>query len=94
MWLITTFIAAVIVTICWIVAPRRYRLDILGLMLWGATIMILVDHVFGHEGEFFKMETEGMISNGILLGLVMLVPVFVVWAAYLFFSRKSNESKF
>ncbi|MEM1689856.1 MAG: hypothetical protein QXX33_03295 [Candidatus Hadarchaeales archaeon] len=92
MWLVTTFVAAIIVTILWLFAPKRYRLDILGLMLWGATIMILVDHVLGYEGgEFFEMETEGMISNGILLGLVMLLPVFLVWMAYLLFLQKKQR---
>jgi len=92
LWLVTTFVAAIIVTILWLFAPKRYRLDILGLMLWGATIMILVDHVLGYEGgEFFEMETEGMISNGILLGLVMLLPVFLVWMAYLLFLQKKQR---
>lgn len=54
--------------------------------------MILVDHVLGYEGgEFFEMETEGMISNGILLGLVMLLPVFLVWMAYLLFLQKKQR---
>ena len=45
MWLITTLIAAIVVTAIWYVKPKIYKLDILSLMLWGTSIMILVDHI-------------------------------------------------
>ncbi len=84
MWLLTTCVAALFFTGLWLFAPRKYRLDILCLMLWGATVMIFVDHVLGDEGgEFFEMTTDGMISNGIVLGIVMLIPIFLVWEIYL-----------
>lgn len=94
MWLITTLLAAIIVTILWFSAPKKYKLDLLSLMLWGATIMILVDHVLGYTGgEFFVMETEGIITNGFLLGVVMLIPVFVVWGIILLISRRNIQKK-
>jgi len=89
-WLVTTLLAALIVIIVWKFAPnlRRYRTDILGLMLWGATVMILIDHILGYEGgEFLEATTNGMITNGALLGVVMLVPVFIVWGAILMVDR-------
>ena len=80
MWLITTLIAAICATILWYVTPKLYKLDLLSLMLWGAAFMILVDHVVGYEGgSFFEMETEGLINSSLLLGFVMLLPVFIVW---------------
>lgn len=80
MWLITSLIAAVAVTAIWIIAPKKYQLDFLALMLWGLSIMVFVDHIIGYEGgAFVEMETDGLISNGIVLGIVMLIPIFIIW---------------
>lgn len=88
MWLVTTLAAATAATLIWRLCPPRlrqeYRLSCLGLMLWGAASMMLVDHVLGYEGgEFLELTTSGLIENGVALGLVMLVPVFCVWGAML-----------
>lgn len=88
MWLITTLIAAIAVTAIWYVKPKIYKLDILSLMLWGTSIMILVDHILGYEGgEFIELETDGLITNGTLLGIVMLIPIFVIWEIILIVSK-------
>ena len=80
MWLITTLIVAIIVTAAWYVAPRRYKLNFLSLMLWGSSLMILVDHIIGYEGgAFLELETEGLITNGTLLGIAMLIPILIFW---------------
>jgi hypothetical protein len=80
MWLITTFIAALTATLLWFLLKKKYQLGLLSLMLWGATIMILVDHLLGYKGgKFLETETDGIIKNGILLGIVMLLPIFFVW---------------
>jgi hypothetical protein len=92
MWLITTFVAAVIVTAIWAYAPKKYKIDTLALMLWGLGIMILIDHIMGYEGgEFLEMETDGLIHNGTLLGIAMLIPVFILWEIQLVTSKlKTN----
>lgn len=62
--------------------PKAYRLDWLCLMLWGLAIMVLVDHSIGfmmEGGEFIEVTTEGLIGNGALLGLAMLMPILVAW---------------
>jgi len=93
MWLITTLIAAIVVTAIWYVKPKIYKLDILSLMLWGTSIMILVDHILGYEGgEFIELETEGMITSGTLLGIVMLIPIFVLWEILLITSKPKVKS--
>jgi hypothetical protein len=80
MWLITSFIAAIVVTAIWIFAPKKYQLGFLGLMLWGLAIMVLVDHVMGYQGgSFIEMETDGLITNGTVLGITMLLPIFIIW---------------
>jgi len=88
MWLVTTLIAAMAVTAIWYVKPKIYKLDILSLMLWGTSIMILVDHILGYEGgEFIELQTDGLITNGTLLGIVMLIPIFVLWEVLLITSK-------
>ena len=88
MWLITSFIAALAVTAVWIFTPKKYQLDFLGLMLWGLTIMALVDHIMGYEGgAFIQMETNGLITNGTVLGIAMLLPIFVIWEISLIHSK-------
>jgi len=92
MWLFTTLIAAVGVTILWYMAPRMYKLDLLSLMLWGATFMILVDHILNYDGEsFVEMETGGFINNSILLGIVMLIPVFSIWIIILLIKKPKQN---
>jgi hypothetical protein len=87
-WLITTLIAAIAVTAIWYVKPKIYRLDVLSLMLWGTSIMILVDHVLGFEGgEFIELETDGLITNGAVLGIVMLIPILIIWEVILITSK-------
>jgi hypothetical protein len=80
MWLITSFIAALAVTAIWIYAAKKYQLGFLGLMLWGLTIMVLVDHIMGYTGgPFIEMETDGLITNATVLGITMLIPIFLIW---------------
>ena len=92
MWLITSFIAAIAVTAVWIFAPKKYQLSFLSLMLWGLAIMVLVDHIMGYEGgPFVEMETGGLIPNGIVLGIVMLIPIFIVWEISLIHSKVKGK---
>ena len=80
MWLLTTLTVALVATVCWYKFKGKYRLGFLSLMLWGATIMILVDHILGYEGgRFLELETEGLIGNGTMLGIWMLLPIVVIW---------------
>jgi len=92
MWLVTTILAAIAVTAVWYVKPKVYKLDILSLMLWGTSVMILVDHVLGYEGgEFLELQTDGLITNGTLLGIVMLIPIFVIWEILLITSEQKAK---
>ena len=80
MWLVTTSVAALGATVLNFVLPKKYKLGFLALMLWGATIMILIDHILGYEGgPFLEKVTEGMIKSGTILGIVMLIPVLGIW---------------
>ncbi|MEM2878655.1 MAG: hypothetical protein QXG10_03820 [Candidatus Hadarchaeales archaeon] len=92
MWLVTTLVAAAAATVAWGLSSsgfrRSWRLSTLALMLWGATVMIFIDHILGYGGgEFLEFTTEGSINSGALLGAVMLVPVFAVWGALVLIAR-------
>lgn len=94
MWLITTFVAALTATLLWFLLRKKYKLDFLSLMLWGATIMILVDHLLGYKGgNFLETETFGMIKSGTMLGVVMLIPVFIIWLIVLFMPKFKSHFK-
>ncbi len=80
MWLVTTSVVAAGATLGKFVLSRDYKLGFLALMLWGAAAMILIDHILGYEGgAFLERTTGGMIKNGTMLGIAMLVPVFITW---------------
>jgi hypothetical protein len=80
MWLILTALAAVITTVIWYAkSPNdKYKLGVLSLMFWGATIMWVVDHImaFASEGgEFFELSTDAT-----MLGFAVIVLALVAWA--------------
>lgn len=80
MWLVVSLVAATSITALSFTTPKKYNLGFLSLMLWGLSIMVLIDHVLGYEGGgFLEMETDGLITNGVVLGIVMLIPLFIIW---------------
>jgi len=94
MWLITTLVAAIIATLLWSLLDKKYKLGFLSLMLWGAAVMILADLILGYEGgQFLEMEITGIIRNRILLGILMLIPVLIIWLAAFFISKQKNRQK-
>jgi len=92
MWLLTTFLTALIVTLLYLFLKKKYQLGFLSLLLWGATIMILVDHFLNYEGgQFLETETDGLIQGSSLLGLVMLIPVFLIWGIALILEKRKSK---
>jgi hypothetical protein len=93
MWLIMTALAAVISTIIWYAKSPddKYKLGVLSLMFWGATIMWLVDHImaFASEGgEFFEINTDAT-----MLGVAVIVLALMVWAIVLVVSDPKGVLK-
>ncbi|MHA1409139.1 MAG: hypothetical protein ACTSQY_02250 [Candidatus Odinarchaeia archaeon] len=79
MWLIIVALAAAVSTAIWYTQAGndKYMLNILSLIFWGTTIMVLVDHVLGflmEGGEFIEMTAEAG-----MLGAVLVVVALVVW---------------
>lgn len=94
MWLITTLLAAVTATALSLRSEPRYQLKILSLMLWGASVMIFVDHVLGFDGgDFIHITTEGMITNSTLLGIAMLIPILIIWTIYVIVMDKRTGDR-
>jgi hypothetical protein len=79
MWLILTVLAAIITTVIWYVnAPEdKYKIGLLSLAFWGATIMWLVDHVMAYVtegGEFFELNQDAT-----MLGISVIIFALMVW---------------
>jgi hypothetical protein len=85
---------AILITALWYITPKGYKLEYLSLMFWGASIMIFVDHVLGYEGgEFLEMTTDGLIPNGTLLGITMMIPAFIIWEIALLLEDPKGKFK-
>lgn len=83
MYLILTAAAAVISTIVWYakLPDSRYKLGMLSLMYWGATLMWTVDHIMAflqEGGPFFEIS-----ANATLLGIVVVLAGLIIWIAAL-----------
>ncbi|MCF3653819.1 MAG: hypothetical protein L2C94_006660 [Aigarchaeota archaeon] len=79
MWLLILAFAATIITPLWYLMADndRYMLRLLCLILWGATIMALIDRVVGYMmegGEFIELTPEAA-----ALGLTMLLAALIIW---------------
>jgi hypothetical protein len=79
MWLVILAFSATVTTAMWYSKAEddKYMLRFLSLILWGASIMVFVDHVMGYMmegGEFFEMTTEATV-----LGITLLTAGLMVW---------------
>lgn len=99
MWLITSAIAAVISTALWYFKDDgRYKLHILSLIFWGATIMIFVDHAMGYyndviltgseEGPFVEVSWQAF-----MLGIFLICIAIGIWEAYLIYKNPKKLRK-
>ncbi|MFH1440007.1 MAG: hypothetical protein ABIG89_05545 [Candidatus Woesearchaeota archaeon] len=84
MWLIITLISTIIVSTIYLLLKdyrKRLRLGFLALMLWGTFLMVLVDHIIAFIGgePFIEVITDGLIKNGTILGIIMIVPILIIW---------------
>jgi len=93
MWLIITAVAAIIATIIWYIKSPgdNYKLGILSLFFWGATIMWLVDHIIAYAtegGEFFEINMDAA-----MLGVSVIILAMVVWLIVLLVSDPKGVLK-
>jgi hypothetical protein len=93
MWLITTFLAALISSLFWYLKRPgdKYKLGTLSLFFWGATVMWLVDHIMAYikeGGAFFEISRDGT-----YLGISVIILGVLVWLLILLFSRPGGVFK-
>jgi hypothetical protein len=93
MWFILTALAAIITTVIWYVkSPEdKYKLGLLSLFFWGATIMWFVDHVMAYvtEGaEFFEINLDAT-----MLGVSVIIVALLVWLIVLLVSDPKGVLK-
>ena len=86
MTLLLTVFAAVIFTVLWYRRKNDgMRLGVLCFMLWGASLMWLVDAVFEYaelKEAYFTPEITDM-ANDAFLGLSVIALALVIWLAIL-----------
>ena len=93
MWLLMTALAAVITTAIWYAnAPEdKYKVGMLSLFFWGATLMWLMDHVMAYlmeGGEFFEINMDAT-----MLGLSVIILALIVWVLVLVISDPKGALK-
>lgn len=79
MWLIILIFSAIISTALWysMAEDDRYMLKFLSLILWGAVVMVFVDHLLGYlmeSGEFIELTFDAA-----ALGFTMLTAALSIW---------------
>ncbi len=82
MWLLILLAASVASTVTYI--SKRDNSRVLVLILWGATLMVLVDKLYSYteSGSFIEVSEESA-----YLGLAMLALTLVLWALALYLRR-------
>ncbi len=93
LWFIMAALAAVITTAIWYIKypEDKYKLGLLSLIFWGATIMWLVDHVAAYlteGGEFFETSPDTA-----LLGISTIVLALLIWMIVLLVSNSKGALK-
>lgn len=83
MWLLILSFSAAIATILWysMAEDDKYMLKLLSLILWGASIMIFVDHTMGYlmeGGEFIEITADATV-----LGISLLIVALIIWEVVL-----------
>lgn len=94
MTLLTALFAAIISTIVWYFNDRRsaYKLGLLALMFWGASLMWLVDAIVEYMelgAAYFTPKPEEML-NDLFLGLSVVSLGLVIWLVRLLASDPKN----
>ena len=88
MTLLITVFAAIISTIVWYMADRKYCLGKLVLMYWGAALMWSVDAVYEYAelgAEYFTPAAEDMLNDA-FLGAAVVALGLIIWLGILLVS--------
>jgi hypothetical protein len=94
MWLILTALAAIVTTVIWYARSPgdKFKLGLLSLFFWGATLMWLADHVVAYlmeGGEFFEINLDAT-----LLGIFVIIVALLVWLIALLINDPKGVIKY
>lgn len=88
---------AIVTTVLGKKIDSKYHIEWLNFMLWGGTIMLMVEHVISGEIVFHPpflsalenpADTAFMIHEIITIGIPMTVTIVAVWIAMVFTSNR------
>lgn len=84
MWLLILAYSAAITTVLWYSRAENdvYGFKYLASILWGATIMVFIDHLYSYlteGGEFMEVSVDSAV-----LGFSMLLIAILLWIAIIF----------
>lgn len=87
MTLLITIFAAIIATVVWYSNEKRdtYKLGLLSLIYWGASLMWLMDFVFEYaelKTEYFSQSFADILNDS-LLGVTVVAIGLIAWIAVL-----------
>lgn len=89
--------AAIITTAVRKKIPAKYYLDWLLLMLWGGTMMLIVDHVLNGEiAPYFPFFSAGyriILKEILRVGILMTVVIFYLWGIMVYFTILAEKRK-
>jgi len=97
--LIAPATAAIVTTVIKKRVPEKYHLDWLLLMLWGGTVMLIVDHVLNGEivwyYPFFTAGFDAIYREVIAVGIPMTLAIFGIWGVMIFIynTNKTGHKK-
>ena len=91
MYLVYTFVAAIVTTIIWlrISAMRELRLGTLCLIYWGASIMWIVDFVIACIRDGICTFETG--ADAALLGGITILLGVAIWGSSLLFNKTRRK---
>jgi hypothetical protein len=89
--------AAIITTSLRKKIPAKYHMEWLIMLLWGGTIMLIVDHIISGElvayPPFLTANPSKMIPEILTTGVIMTVSVICIWLVMLFINKKVKVQK-
>lgn len=75
--------------------PERLHIDWLNLMLWGGTVMFIVEHIIHKElvlyPPFFTKGGDEIFYEIVQIGVPITLAIFFVWGVLVFVSMRRGD---
>ena len=94
--IIILIIAAIVTSIHFLFANLRpYRLGTLALMLWGAFVVLLFDHILTNldvESGVLNSMIAGLAEENLVVGVMAAIPIIMVWITAMVITNRFNNT--